>query len=171
MFLSARNDYFGRVSRPSDEGSTEWSADQDDATSTASSMPDKWGSTSSVYAISVPPWYGRSTVLAMTGATGQQRLVADRARFSVGELRTCTWKPTGPEASQPVGHLLRSTEGHLPVHIIAAQDYSARRGSRKPRNTAKREPQRPPSVHEMMDLDSTKFMKHKRMGDEAGSPP
>ena len=144
-----------------DEGSDEWITDQDDATSMANTVLDDRGTTSSVYAINLPPWYGRSAVLAMMEAIGQQRLVADRARFSVGELRTYTWKLTGPEAAQLVGHLLRSTDGDdSPVHIIAAQDFSARRGSRKPRNAARREPQRPPPAHEMMDLDSTKFMKH-----------
>ena len=80
-----------------DEGLEEWLTDRDnDSTSAVSNVPDDWGTLTSVYATSVPTWYNQSAVTAMIGATGDTKFVADRMRFSVGELRTCTWKITGP---------------------------------------------------------------------------
>ena len=95
-----------------DEGSEEWLTDRDnDCTSAANTVPDDWGAMRSVYATNVPPWYKQSAVTAMIGATGDTKVVADWMRFSVGELRSCTWKITGPQVEQLVGHSLRSTEG------------------------------------------------------------
>ena len=88
-----------------DEGSEECPTDRDnDSTSATSTVPDDCGAVTSVYATNVPPWYNQSAVTAMTSATGDTNFVADRMRLSVGELRTCTWKITGQQVEQLVGH-------------------------------------------------------------------
>ena len=110
-----------------DEGSGEWLTDPDvDASSTASTILDTWGQVTSVYAINVPPWYDQKAVHGMLGATGDEKFVVDRVRWSVGELRTCTWKVRGPGVQDLAGHLLRSIEGYSPVHIISSQEYTTR---------------------------------------------
>ena len=103
----------------------------------------------------------------MMSATGDTKFVADRMRFSVGELRTCTWKITRPQVEQLVGHLLRSTEGGSPIHIVSANEYKGKRDQQRhrPARTPKPATAKPPEV-EMMDLDSVKFMKRKRGGAE-----
>ena len=116
-----------------DEGSREWLTDTDvDTSSTTSSIPDTWGQVTSVYVINVPPWYDQKAVHSMLGATGDEKFVVDRVRWSVGELRTCTSKVRGPAVQDFVGHLLRLTEGDPPVHIIGSQECTTRQG--KPAN-------------------------------------
>ena len=149
-----------------DEGSQEWLTDSDnDSTSAASTVPDDWGTVTSVYATNVPPWYNQSAVTAMISATGDTKFVADRMRLSFGELRTCTWKITGLQVEQLVGDLLRSTKGGSPIHIVSANEYKGKRNQQRhrPARTAKPATANPPEV-EMMDLDSVKFMKRKRGG-------
>ena len=149
-----------------DEGSEEWLTDRDDdCTSAASTFPDERGAVTSVYATNVPPWYNRSAVIAMIGATGDTKFVADRMRFSVGDLRTCTWKINGPQVEQLVGHLLRSTDGGSPIHIVSASEYKGKRDQQRhrPARTPKPATAKPPEV-EMMEMDSVKFMKRKRGG-------
>ena len=152
-----------------DEGSGEWLTDSDvDATSTGSTIPDPWGQVTSVYAINVPPWYDQKAVHTMLGATGDEKFVVDRVRWRVGELRTCTWKVRGPGVQDLVGHLLRSTEGDSPVHIISSQEYTTRRGKSASKGGVKRDARPAPAV-EMMDLDTVKFMKRTREGDVKAS--
>ena len=148
-----------------DEGSGEWLTDSDvDASSTASTIPDTWGQVTIVYAINVPPWFDQKAVHSMLGATGDEKFVVDRVRWTVGELRTCTWKVRGPGVQDLVGHLLRSTEGDSPVHIISSQEYTTRRGKPSNKGGAKRAARPAPAV-EMMDLDMVMFMKRTREGD------
>ena len=148
-----------------DEGSGEWLTDSDvDTSSTGSTIPDKWGQVTSVYAINVPRWYDQKAVPGMLGATGDERFVVDRVWWSVGELRICTWKVRGPRVQDLVGHLLRSTEDDSPVHIISSQEYTTRRGKPANKGGAKRDARPGPPV-EMMDLDMVKFMKRTREGD------
>ena len=63
-----------------------------------------------------------------------------------------------------MGHLLWSTEGDSPVHIIRSQEYATCRGKRANKGGAKRNARPAPSV-KMMDLDMVKFMKRTREGD------
>ena len=147
-----------------DEGSGEWLTDSDvDASSTASTIPDTWGQVTSVYAINVLPWYDQKAVHSMLGATGDNKFVGDRFRWSVCELRTCTRKVLGPGVQDLVGHLLRSTEGDSPVHIISSQEYTTRPGKPANKGGAKRDAPPAPAVA-MMDLDMVKFMKRTREG-------
>ena len=66
-----------------------------------------------------------------------------------------------------MGHLLRSTEGGSPIHIVSANEYKGKRYQQRhrPARTPKPATAKPPAV-EMMDLDSVKFMKRKREGAE-----
>ena len=141
-----------------DEGSEEWPTDRNnDSTLATSTVPDDWRAVTSVYATNVPPWYNQSAVTAMISATGDTKFVADRMRFSVGELRTRTWKITGQHVEQLVGHLLRSTEVGSPIHIVSANEYKGKRDQQRhrPARTPKPATAKPPEV-EMMDLDSVK---------------
>ena len=148
-----------------DKGSGEWLTDSDvDASTTASTTPDTWGQVTNVYAINVPPWYDQKAVHSMLGATGDEKFVVDRVLWSVGELRTFTWKARGPGVQVLVGHLLRSTEGDSPVQIISSQECTTRRGKPANKGGAKRDARTAPAV-EMMDLDMVKFMKRTREGD------
>ena len=160
------NEYVGLV--VVDEGSEEWLTDRDnDPTSAANTVRDDWEAVTSVYATNVPPWYNEPAVNAMISATGDTKVVADRMRFSVGELRTCTWKITGPQVEQLVGHLLRFTEGGSAIHIVSASEYKGKRDQQRHRPARTPKPARAkPPVVEMMDLDSVKFMKRKRGGAE-----
>ena len=148
-----------------DEVSGEWLTDSDvDASSTASTISDTWGQVTSVYAINGPRWYDRKAVHSMLGATGDEKFVVDRVRWSVGELGTGTWKVRGPGVQDLVGHLLRSTEGDSAVHIISSREYTTRRGKPANKGGVKRDARPAPAV-EMMDLDMVKFMKRTREGD------
>ena len=68
---------------------------------------------------------------------------------------------------QLVGHLLRSTEGGSPIHIVSANEYKGKRDqqchrlARTPKPTTAK-----PLEEEMMDLDIVKFMKRKQGGAE-----
>ena len=55
----------------------------------------------------------------MVSATGKECFVVDGMCFSVGELRTSTWKVTRPTVGRLVGHLMASTEGDSPVRLIS----------------------------------------------------
>ena len=63
-----------------------------------------------------------------------------------------------------VGHLLRSTDGDSPVHIISSQECTTRRGKPANKSGAARESRLALTV-EVMDLDMVKFMKRTREGD------
>ena len=111
-----------------DEGTEEWLTAQDnDSASTASTVPDDRGSVVNVYEVNVPPWYSQSAVVAMLSTTGDSKYVVDRMWFSVGELRTCSWKVIGPNIEKLVGHLRRCTEGGTPIHIVSAKESKGKR--------------------------------------------
>ena len=111
-----------------DEGSEEWLTHKDrGCVSNASTIPNEWGTTTSVCVINVPPWYTHTALTAMLIATGNERFVVDCMRFSMRGLRTCPWKITGASVDSLVGHLMRSTEGNSPVHLISPVEYTGRR--------------------------------------------
>ena len=148
-----------------DEGTEEPPTDQErDSVSNASTIPDECRTTTSVYAIIVPPWYTQAAATATSSATGNERFVVDRMRFSMGELRTCTWKITRPSADSLVGHLMRSAEGDLQVHVISPAEYKGRRTKQRARPPRDHKDRPKPPVVEIMDWDLVKFMKRKRDG-------
>ena len=105
-----------------------WLTDADDGTeSMASTIPSEWGATTAVYAINVPPYYDEQAVNFMYMATGQKDFVHSVARWSVGEIRTVSWKIIGPEVDKTIGTMLKATDGEAPVHIISSAEYDAKK--------------------------------------------
>lgn len=156
-----------------DPATDTWLTDIDDGDqSVASSIPSEWGSTTAVYAINVPPYYDHTAVNAMFRVTGQVDYVHERVKWSVGEIRTCTWKLVGPVVDQAVGHLLKPADGGSPIHIISAHEYATKKakGSSKGgkgsgkggKGGAPPKPEMPHTAEMEVDMDMMKFMKRKR---------
>lgn len=150
-----------------------WLTDMDDGDhSIASSVPTEWGATTAVYAINVPPHYDHKAVGAMFGVTGQRDFVHERSRWSVGEIRTCTWKILGPAVDQAVGHLLKPADGDSPIHIISAHEYSTKKakgGAKGGKGSGKGgkggttpKSEEPPAAEMEVDMEIMKFMRRKR---------
>ena len=131
----------------------------------ASSCPSEWGSVKTVYLINVPPWWSPDSVTAMVGASKAKQSVAVGMRWSVGEIRTCTWRIQGREVDKRVGSIFRSTDRNDTITVISNQEYNMRKAGTEGQGER---PQRPPdqgrdqsepmeSDHEMLQ-----FFKRKR---------
>ena len=65
------------------------------------------------------------------------RYIAERVTWSVGEMRTATWRLTGESVTQLIGKVYLSDSGMPPMVVISEADYEARkrRITNRPRNT------------------------------------
>ena len=107
----------------------------------------------------------------MFRVTGQRDFVHEGVRWSVGEIRTCTWKILGPAVDKAVGHLLKPADGDSPIHIISAHEYATKKakgGAKGGKGAGKGgkggttpKPKGPPAEMDV-DRDIMKFMKRKR---------
>ena len=90
-----------------------------------------------VYILDVAPWWYLSDMTEALAPPVQCRYIADRVRWSVGEMRTATWRVTGECVSQLVGKVYLSDSGMPPMFVISEADYEARkkRITDRPRNT------------------------------------
>ena len=84
-----------------------------------------------VYLINVPPWWSPDSVTAMVGASKAKRSVAVRMRWSVVEVRTCTWRIQGPEVDKLFGSIFRSTDRNDTITVISNQEYNMRKSGLK----------------------------------------
>ena len=92
---------------------------------------------STVYILDVAPWWYLSDLTEALAPSVQCRYIADRVRWSVGEMRTATWRLTGESVSQLIGKVYLSDSGMPPMFVISEADYEARkkRITDRPRNT------------------------------------
>ena len=90
-----------------------------------------------VYILDVAPWWYPSDLTEALAPSVQCRYIADRVEWSVGEMRTATWRPTGESVSQLIGKVYLSDSGMPPMFVISEADYEARkkRITDRPRNT------------------------------------
>ena len=90
-----------------------------------------------VYILDVAPWWFLSDLTEALTPSVQCRYIADRVRWSVGEMRTTTWRLTGESVSQLIGKVYLSDSGMPPMFVISEADYEARkkRITDRPRNT------------------------------------
>ena len=90
-----------------------------------------------VYILDVAPWWYLSDLTEALAPSVQCRYIADRVRWSVGEMRTATWRLTGESVSQLIGKVYLSDSGMPPMSVISEADYEARkkRITDRPRNT------------------------------------
>ena len=90
-----------------------------------------------VYILDVAPWWYLSDLTEALAPSVQCRYIADRVRWSVGEMRTATWRLTGESVSQLIGKVYLSDCGMPPMFVISEADYEARkkRITDRPRNT------------------------------------
>ena len=90
-----------------------------------------------VYILDVAPWWYLSDLTEALAPSVQCRYIADRVRWSVGEMRTAIWRLTGESVSQLIGKVYLSDSGMPPMFVISEADYEARkkRITDRPRNT------------------------------------
>ena len=89
-----------------------------------------------MYILDVAPWWYLSVVTEALAPSVQCRYIADRVQWSVGEMRTATWRLTGESVSQLIGKVYLSDSGMPPMFVISEADYEARkkRITDRPRN-------------------------------------
>ena len=80
-----------------------------------------------VYILDVAPWWYLSDLTKAVAPSVHCRYIADRVRWSVGEMRTATWRLTRESASQLVGKVYLSDSGMPPMLVISDSDYKARK--------------------------------------------
>ena len=80
-----------------------------------------------VYILDVAPWWYLSDLTEALAPSVQCRYIADRVRWSVGEMRTATWRLTGESVSQLIGKVYLSDSGMPPMFVISEADYEARK--------------------------------------------
>ena len=90
-----------------------------------------------VYILDVAPWWYLSDLTEALAPSVHCRYIADRVRWSVGEMRTATWRLTGESVTQLIGKVYLSDSGMPPMFVISEADYEARkrRITDRPRNT------------------------------------
>ena len=80
-----------------------------------------------VYILDVAPWWYRSDLTEALAPSVHCRYIADRVRWSVGEMRRAAWRLTGESVSQLVGKVYLSDSGMPPMFVISEADYEARK--------------------------------------------
>ena len=87
--------------------------------------------------LDVAPWWYLSYLLEALAPSVHCRYIADRVRWSVGQMRTATWRLTGESVTQLIGKVYLSDSGMPPMFVISEADYEARkrRITDRPRNT------------------------------------
>ena len=92
---------------------------------------------SPVYILDVAPWWYLSDLTEALAPSVHCRYIADRVRWSVGEMRTATWRLIGESVTQLIGKVYLSDSGMPPMFVISEADYEARkrRITDRPRNT------------------------------------
>ena len=90
-----------------------------------------------VYILDVAPWWYLSDLTEALAPSVHCRYIADRVRWSVGEMRTATWRLTGESVTQLIGKVYLSDSGMPPMFVISEAEYEARkrRITDRPRNT------------------------------------
>ena len=80
-----------------------------------------------VYILDVAPWWYLSDLTEALAPSVHCRYIADRVRWSVGEMRTATWRLTGESVTQLIGKVYLSDSGMPPMFAISEADYEARK--------------------------------------------
>ena len=90
-----------------------------------------------VYILDVAPWWYLSDLNEALAPSVRCRYIADRVGWSVGEMRTATWRLTRESVSQLIGKVYLSDSGMPPMFVISEADYDARkkRITDRPRST------------------------------------
>ena len=87
----------------------------------------KKGLVGTVYILDVAPRWSLSDVTEALAPSVQCRYIADRVKWSVGEMRTATWRLTGESVSQLIRKVYSSDSGMPPMFVISKADYEARK--------------------------------------------
>ena len=75
-----------------------------------------------------PPWWDISDLGAIfASCTNNIEVVIDRVRFSVGEIRTATWRVSGESIGQLAGMVFHGVRGTKIVSLMAEADYMAKK--------------------------------------------
>ena len=102
-------------------------------------IPSTWKEelASTVCILVVAPWWYLSDLTEALAPSVHCRYIADRVRWSVGEMRTATWRLNGEGVSQLVGKVYLLDSGMPPMFVISEVDYEARkkRITDRPKNT------------------------------------
>ena len=90
-----------------------------------------------LYILDVAPWWYLSDLTEALAPSVRCRYIADRVRWSVGEMRTATWRLTRESVSRLIGKVYLSDSRMPPMFVISEADYGARkkRITDQPRNT------------------------------------
>ena len=90
-----------------------------------------------VYILDAALWWYLSDLTEALAPSVECRYIAARVRWSVGEIRTATWRLTGESVPQLIGKVYLSDSGMPPTFVISEADYEARkkRITDRPRST------------------------------------
>ena len=115
-----------------DEGSGEFVNTSGD---TYIQPPSDWGPAGYLFLINVPPWWGEKSITEILRASEVENLLMKRKRWSVGEMRTLTWKICipGGDVPKPVGSVFRGAEGDVLMQVISQPEYAACRDRGNPK--------------------------------------
>ena len=118
-----------------DEGSGEFVGQGD----TYIQPPAEWGPADNLFLINVPPWWGEKAIVAIMQTSEVEKLIVRRMRWSVGEIRTLTWKVCVPQAETPkiLGSVFRGSEGDFLMQVISQPEYAMRRERGNPKGGGK----------------------------------
>ena len=78
-----------------------------------------------MYILDVAPWWYLSDLTEALAPSVHCRYIADRVRWSVGEMCTATWRLTGESVTQLIGKVYLSDSGMPPMFVISEADYEA----------------------------------------------
>ena len=98
--------------------------------------PAEWGPADYLFLINVPPpRWGEKAIAEILRASKVEALLVKRMRWSVGEIRTLTWKIRVPCGDVPklVGSVFRGAEGDFLMQVISTPEYAARRERGNPK--------------------------------------
>ena len=93
-------------------------------------IPEHWNADKvpTLYAVSVPPWWDMTDMAAVFASfTKNKDFAIDRVRFSVGEIRTATWRVSGESIGQLAGMVFHGVRGSETVSLLAEIDYIAKK--------------------------------------------
>ena len=148
--------------------STGFFVNPEDCAEAIADCPPEWGDTANAFLINVPPWWGMPTLSDVLGTASLDKVVLKRMRWSVGEIRTMTWRLSVPAHSvkELNGSVFRASDGGCVMQVISSAEYAARRakagGTRQGDSQHKSQSSGAASDTSPMECDVIKFNKRKR---------
>jgi len=96
------------------------------------SLLDQWGSVETCFLLNVPFYWPPSEVNAALDALGldADQCVATQVKFSVGDMRTFTYRVEAPSVREAVNKTLRTSSGSHTLVVISETEYKHRSAPR-----------------------------------------